>query len=158
MTEREEPPEKTDWSTDLQQDMGKFVFWLAYAVDRSFTREMSAHNLLPLEVYLLTIFQDMGDCTATQLTQLLPIDAARVSRLVNSLVEKGLVRRQRMQTDRRVIMLRLTPGGERLTSEIIPQMMECWARLTAGLSDEETRGLFSGGQRIIDNYREMTDA
>ena len=141
---------------DLPPDLGRFVAALAYAVERGIVREMASHALLPLDVHLLVICREMGECTATQLTQLLPVDAARISRLVNGLVEQGLVIRRRPPNDRRVVMLRLSPDGEALTAEISRRMREFYAGLTRGLTEEEMRAFTNAALRIIANHEAMS--
>ena len=143
---------------DLPPDLGRFVSALAYAVDRGIAREMSSHALLPLDVHLLVICREMGECTATQLAQLLPVDAARISRLVNGLVERGLIIRRRPPNDRRVVMLRLSPDGEELTAEISRRMQEFYAGLTRGLTEEEMQAFTAAALRIIANHEAMTNS
>ena len=133
-----------------------FVSNLAYAVDRGIAREMAPYDLAPLDVHLLTICRDMEECTATQLAQMLPVDAARISRLVNGLVEKGLLIRRRPRTDRRVVLLRLSEDGERLAAEVAQQLAECYAGLTAGLDQSEIDAFATAAMRIITNHRAMT--
>ena len=153
------PPEQTQRNPDpgagLQPDLGRFVSTLAQAVDRGITREMASHDLLPMDVHLLVICQDKGECTATELAQLLPVDAARISRLVNGLVERGLILRRRPRTDRRVVMLRLSPEGEMLTAEVSRRMQEFYAGLTRGLNEQELQAFADAALHIIANHEAM---
>ena len=153
------PPEQTqsdpDPGEDLQLNLGRFVSTLAQAVDRSIARTMASHDLLPMDVHLLVICQDKGECTATQLTQLLPVDAARISRLVNGLVERGLVIRRRPGNDRRIVLLRLSPEGKELTSEVSRRMQELHAGLTEGLTERELRAFADVALRMIANHEAM---
>ena len=141
---------------DMTPDLGRFVASLAHSVDRGIAREMTSHNLLPMDVHLLTICQEMGECTATQIAQLLPVDAARISRLVNGLVERGLLIRRRSRNDRRVVQLRLSPEGEELTTEVVQRMQEFYAELTRGMTDEELCAFSAAALRIIANHEAMT--
>ena len=141
-----------DPSAGSQSDIGRLVSNLAYDIDRGIAQEMAPHGLLPMEVHLLMICREMGECSATQLVQLLPVDAARVSRLVNTLVEKGLMRRRRLRNDRRVVMLRLSEAGEALTPEITQRLGELYARLTDGLSEQEVAAFSGAVLKIIANY------
>ena len=141
-----------DPSAGSQSDIGRLVSNLAYDIDRGIAQEMAPHGLLPMEVHLLMICREMGECSATQLVQLLPVDAARVSRLVNTLVEKGLMRRRRLRNDRRVVMLRLSEAGEALTPEITQRLGGLYARLTDGLSEQEVAAFSGAVLKIIANY------
>ena len=156
------PPEQAQRNPDpweeLPPDLGRFVSSLAHAVDRGIAREMASHSLLPLDVHLLVICQGMGECTATQLAQLLPVDAARISRLVNGLVERGLLLRRRPRNDRRVVLLRLTPEGEELTAEASRRLQEFYTGLTSGLTEAELQAFTDTALRIIANHDAMTNS
>ena len=144
-------------NTGLQFDVGRLVANLAYEIDRGIAQEMAPEGLLPLEVHLLMICNEMGECSATQLVQLLPVDAARISRLVNTLVEKGLMRRRRLRNDRRVVMLRLSEEGDALVPEIARRLDEVYGRLqvrlTEGMSEEEMGAFNSAVVRLVANLR-----
>lgn len=152
---QEQARRDADTGLELQPDLGRFVASLSQAVERGITREMSSHELLPLDVHLLLICQELEECTATQLVGLLPVDAARISRLVNGLVDRGLMLRRRPRSDRRVVILRLSPEGEELASEVRRRMETLYAGLTQGLSEGELRAFTSAAMRIIANYEAM---
>ena len=156
------PPEHTqgdpDPGADLQPDLGRFVSTLAQAVNRGIAREMAAHDLLPIDVHLLGVCRDKGECTATELAQLLPVEAARISRLVNNLVERGLILRRRPPNDRRVVMLRLSPEGVELTSEISRRMQELYAGLTQGITEWQLQVFSDAAFRMIGNLEAMADS
>lgn len=155
---RKKTQRNADADSELRPDLGRFVANLAQAVDRGTARAMASDGLLPLEVYLLLICRDMKECTATQLAGLLPVDAARISRLVNGLVDRGLVLRRRPRSDRRVVILRLSPQGEELTSEAARRMEELYAGLTQGLSEAELHTFAAAATRIIANYEAMSNS
>ncbi len=154
---QEETQRDFDAGLELRHDLGRFVASLAQVVERGIAREMASHELAPLDVHLLLICREMGECTATQLGRLLPVDAARISRLVNGLVERGLMLRRRPRDDRRVVILRLSTEGEELTSEVAWRMEELYAELTEGLRDAELRTFAAAAMRIIANYEAMTN-
>ena len=155
---QEQGQRDADTGLELRPDLGRFVANLSQAVERGITREMSSHELLPLDVHLLLICRDLEECTATQLVGLLPVDAARISRLVNGLVERGLLIRRRPPNDRRVVILRLSPEGEELASEVTRRMEALYAGLTQGPSDDELRAFTSAAVRIIANYEAMASS
>ena len=158
MALHEQPQSNPGAAADLPLDAGRFVSNLVYAVERGLARIFAPYDLHPLDVHLLMLVREMEQCTATQLAVLLPVDAARISRLVNALAEKDLLLRRRQRDDRRVIMLRLSPEGAELTAEIARRMQEYDAALTQGLSEQEVRAFFSAAQRIIDNCEQMANS
>ena len=159
MTAPPEPLQRdADMGAQLPSYLGRFVANLARAVDRGIARETAAYELLPLEAYLLMICREMGECTATQLVGQLPVDAARISRLVNGLVDRDLVIRRRPPDNRRTVMLRLSPEGEELADELGERMDELYVRLTEGLEEAELRAFAAAALRIIANYEAMANA
>ena len=114
------------------------------------------HDLTPLDVRLLTICRRMDECTATQLARMLPVDAGRISRVVNALVEKGLLRRRRQREDRRVVMLRLTPEGEEVIDDVTRNLRDYFARLTEGVGEDDLNAFAVVAHRIVANYEEIS--
>ena len=55
------------------------------------------------------------------------------------------------------MMLRLSPEGEELTSELSERMSAYYARLTEGFSEEEMRAFAATAHGIIANYEAMQE-
>ena len=147
-----------DLSSDLQPDLGRFVATLAQAVNRAIAREIAPYELLPIDVHILAICREKEECTATELARLLPVEAARISRLVNGLVERGLVLRRRPRHDRRVVLLRLTPEGEELAAEVSRRMQDLYAGLTQGITEHDLQAFAAAAFRVIGNHEAMTNS
>ncbi len=141
----------------LPADLEECVAGLANAVDKGMAREVAPHNLTSMEFSLLRHCLE-DECTATHLAQVLPVDGSRVSRLVTGLVEKGLLRRRRLRSDRRIVMLRLSDQGRELTSRIIENMKSYDAILTEGIDEAELRVFVSVSARIIANHDALQEA
>ena len=152
----DQPRRDPDAGPDSRSDMGSLVPDLAYAVERGITLLVAPYDLTPIDVRLLLICREMNECTATQLARLMPVDAGRISRVVNTLVEKGLLRRRRQRDDRRVVMLRLTPHGEEVVAGVAQSLREYFARLTDGLSEQQVDAFTAAAQRIVDNYEAIS--
>lgn len=97
----------------------------------------------------------MGECSATQLAEVLPVDPSRISRLVNGMVNMGLLRRRRTPTDRRIVMLRLTEKGNELTLHISERVNAYYAKLTEGIGEDEMREFVSTATKVLANYATM---
>ena len=95
---------------------------------------------------------EMGECTATDLAKVLPIDASRISRIVSRLVDMELLARRRLRSDRRIVMLQLSREGKDLTSALYGRIQEYEAKLTDGISEEEMRTLESITAKILANH------
>ena len=138
-------------------DLGAHVSDLANALQKGAEQAAEPHGLIPAEVMLLAACGRLEECTASQLAPLLPVDASRVSRLVNGLVERGLLRRRRIRSDRRLVMLRLSPEGHEVTTAVAANLDAYYARLVEGLSEGQMRAFAETAQAIAANFEEMRD-
>ncbi len=127
------------------------------AVVRGMEEQLSPFGLISMEFAILRAFLDQDEWTVTQLAELLPTDAPRISRLVTRLVEGGLLRRRRRTDDRRVVLLRLTALGAERTEELNRRVNEFEAGLVADLSAGEVETLLSVIDRIVANRAAMSD-
>ncbi len=136
---------------DLVPNLGSYVGDLFNMLDKSMALEVAPHGITGMEYSLLWHCLER-ECTATQLAQVLPVDAARISRIVTGLVDKGLLRRRRLRSDRRTVMLRSTEEGREVASHIFQKMQRYYAMVTEGICEEEIRVFVSVTARIIANH------
>jgi DNA-binding MarR family transcriptional regulator len=78
-----------------------------------------------------------GVTTAGDLSHNICHDAGSLTRLVDQLVERGFVTRERSESDRRVVTLALTPHGRKLVEAMAPKVMDFWNGLLAGFTHAE---------------------
>src|SRR5215469_10078987 len=95
--------------------------------------------------------------TAADLCRLNRYDTGAMTRILDRLEEKGLVRRERGREDRRVVFLRLAAPGRSL----LPRLMAVGARVVeahlAGFSGNEIEALKAYLHRMIDNGQSQGD-
>lgn len=140
-----------------KSDLGRNVARLANSVFKGIADEVATYGLSPFEVHLLMICLEMDESTATELARMLPIDASRISRLVNVLVERDLLVRRRLRQDRRIVKLRLSEEGGELAAEVAQRMEALYAELTKGLSQREIRQFATTALKIQANYEAMQE-
>lgn len=87
--------------------------------------------------------------TAGDLARNICHDAGSLTRLIDQLIERGLVARSRSQTDRRVVTLTLTPPGSTLVEGLAPRMMHLWNELLSGFSHGEIDTLIALLTRLV---------
>lgn len=99
---------------------------------------------------LKTVADGMGE-TAADLCRLLHYDTGSMTRLIDRLEAKGLVRRERSKNDRRVVTLRITSAGRAL----LPRLRDSAARVVqsmlTGFSATEVKDLRQFLDRMIEN-------
>jgi DNA-binding MarR family transcriptional regulator len=87
---------------------------LQRAMERGANEALRPLGLTGAQADALTVLRQAGPISLKQLGELLIAEAGHPSRLVDRLVEAGLVERQPSEDDRRRIVLSLTPAGRRL--------------------------------------------
>jgi DNA-binding MarR family transcriptional regulator len=117
--------------------------------------ELDPHGLTPLEFNLLRTCMEREECTATELAEELPVDASRISRIVTVLVDKDLLVRRRLRSDRRMVMLRLSDEGKELTSMLLERIQAYDAKLTQNISPEEMKVFAEAAAKIIANHADQ---
>jgi DNA-binding MarR family transcriptional regulator len=90
--------------------------YLILAVQREGSRRLAARlragGLTPAQAEVLDVLRDHAPLSLAELGRLLVCEAGSPSRLVDALVQRGLVTRTPSPHDRRLVSLALTPAGE----------------------------------------------
>ena len=139
------------WEASPPPELAEWVVQLVNAVVKGVERQITPSGLISMEFAVLKSFMEKNEWTVTQLADVLPADAPRISRLVTKLVERGLLRRRRRTDDRRVVLLRLTKQGTDLTEELCKRVHQHEAKLLAGVSAEEMDLVRSVTAKILAN-------
>ena len=142
----------------LPTDLGTCAITLVKAASKGVDEIVAPFDLSSLHFAVLRRFLHRDRWTSTELLQLIPVGAPRMSRLVAKLVDDRLLRRRRLRNDRRVVVLSLTNEGRELTNEIDKRMREFEEDLTEGVSEDELAAFFRVTQRILLNEAARTQA
>lgn len=122
----------------------------AFAVlDRDQTEEVAAFGLSPLQFNILTALQRARHPIAMgALAELLVVQPTNLSGNISALSDKGLVRRELNDNDRRSLLAVLTPAGEAMLQKILPAHWERLELLMADLSRRQRLTLISLLKRL----------
>lgn len=114
-------------------------------------RQLAAHDLTHaqwLPIYKLS--KSPGQTLADMARELM-IDPGTLTRAVDKLEHKGLVRRLRSTADRRIVQLELTPEGQRMAAVVPPVLSRVLNAHLAGFSHDDWRQLVQLLQRMHAN-------
>ena len=153
MTQRDTPAARRDAALDqagMQHLMGYRLTLAELASRRVFQRHVGTpFQLRPVEFTVLVLLLDNPNATPKQLAQTLGASPPNVTVLIDRLVERGLLQRQRSDTDGRAMNLRLTDKGLDLArrAQRVSQTME--SSLLAPLSAAERAMLGELLQKLV---------
>jgi DNA-binding MarR family transcriptional regulator len=105
-------------------------------------------DLSPVQCHVLHLLEPEQPLPMGRLAQTLGCDASNVTGLVDRLEARGLVERQPSGGDRRVKVLRLTPSGCRIRTQLLSRMTTRSCRLSQ-LSPAERRSLVRILERLV---------
>jgi DNA-binding MarR family transcriptional regulator len=89
--------------------------------------------------------------TPAELSRILDYDPGAMTRLIDRLEKKDIVRRTRSTDDRRSVSLELTERGRALFPEIMPLIVGVYNELLTGFSKEEADKLEGFLIRMLEN-------
>lgn len=127
--------------------MRRITLATAAAVDRRLESTGLTHAQW---VPLLKLHQGAAS-TPAELARVCHLDAGAMTRTLDRLEAKGLVRRERSDQDRRAVNLALTALGQETAREIPPILSEVQNAQLRGFSREEFETLKGLLQRVLDN-------
>ena len=119
--------------------------------------ELAHFGLSSMQFAVLKHLSEGTARTAADLCRVMFHDTGAMTRLLDRLEHKGLVRRERCREDRRVVFLRVAPNGRAL----LPRLMAVATRVIdahlAGFSATEIETLKAYLGRMIENGRTQGD-
>jgi DNA-binding MarR family transcriptional regulator len=99
----------------------------------------------------LAVIRRTGACAMSELAHLSSVDRTTLTRIVDQLVEDGLVERTVSSTDRRSVLLSLTPAGLKLGEAGSHINRTFCRRALKGVPPEQLAAALRTVQTIIDN-------
>jgi DNA-binding MarR family transcriptional regulator len=107
------------------------------------------------EWHLLAMLVEDGAMSPTELGRRAQMESARASRLVTSLLGKGLVLRTELDADRRRATLEATDVARDLYKELFPLLVGINAELISGLSEDELATFERCMEKLLLRAREL---
>lgn len=95
--------------------------------------------------------------TLAELSRELQIDPGALTRTLDRLESKGLCKRERSVSDRRVVNLALTPEGREASAHVPEVLADVHNHLLAGFTHEEWQTLMFLLRRVLANAEAMRD-
>jgi DNA-binding MarR family transcriptional regulator len=142
--------------TDPGSEAWSLMHWLMVSNKQRLMATAQEFELAPQQMFAVRMLGG-GPRKMSDLAQVLFCDNSNVTGIVDRLEERGLVRREAAQGDRRVKLLVLTDEGERLRVEITKRMAEPPPAI-ASLSEKDQKALRDILKRALERYSEPDGA
>jgi len=117
--------------------VGYLMHQVVLSMRRQIEQAMVAHDLTAAQWLPLWKLKRDGPCTSQELARNIDMDAGALTRLVDRLVAKGLIQRERSQADRRVVRLSLSADGEAVAARVPQVLAQVNATYLQGTSERE---------------------
>jgi DNA-binding MarR family transcriptional regulator len=136
----------------LLLDSGRLVQQVARELSTALDRQLAPFDLTAQQAALL-LRAARQETSPSQLKALLGTDTAGMTRLLDRLEAKGLLKRRRHPDDRRSIVIELTDATRALIPRVAPIFKRVNGQLLAGFTEPEVAQLTTTLQRMLDNLR-----
>ncbi len=129
------------------------------AVRRLRGRETRRHGseLSDAQYGLLFGLRDLEALSSSELAFAADLSPATATEMLDGLVASGLVRRERSERDRRVVLISLTEHGHRLIEERHARFEPRWRAALSEFSDDELRTAAAVLDRMRDMFEELRE-
>lgn len=121
-------------------------------------RRLAPYQLAPEQNLIMLTLWDTEGMTPNELSERLNKDKAGITRMIDSLVHKGFVRRDTDRKDARSFRLFLTEAGRELGQRVIPVVDDISSVLLSGITEEETAALAGIFAKIGRNLIEINES
>jgi len=136
---------------DINESIGYLLKQLRSAIERAVDDEMEEHDLTGVQWGpLLMIDQGLGS-TAAEIARIGCVDTGAVTRMLDRLEAKGLVRRSKCPKDGRVVQLELTDEGQRLCRLIPFGLARVLNSMLRGFTEAELETFKTLTRRMLAN-------
>ena len=134
----------TSHAEQLEMLLAKVMRMLAMHGDASSGDPGGASALTNAEGVVLLEMVTTGEATQQELASRLGLDKSRVSRLCAALERKGMLARQRDESNRRSLRLAVTPSGRSAADRLRRAWRKRHEDMLAAMSPDERRALLLG--------------
>jgi len=133
------------------QGIGAYIGRARRTIVEAIDRKLAPLDISHAQWIVVMLLGDGAASTAAELCKILIYDPGAMTRLLDRLEKKGVLRRARAKGDRRTVRLQLTAAGKRLYPRILEALVEVFNRLLRGYSKGEVCQLEDLLKRIVAN-------
>jgi len=131
--------------------VGAFIGRARRTIVEAINQKLAPLDISHAQWVVVMLLGDGAAATAAELCKILIYDPGAMTRLLDRLEKKGVLRRVRVKDDRRTVRLQLTAAGRRLYPRILEALVQEFNRLLRGFSKSEVHQLEDLLKRMVAN-------
>ncbi len=130
--------------------VGPLINRVRLALLEALDRALAPHNVTSAQYVILSMLASGAD-SASQICRGISYDAGAMTRMIDRLEQRGLLKRVRVTDDRRTVKLQLTDEAKALYPKMRASAMEVMNGLLRGFTKAEARQLEDFLKRMLEN-------
>jgi DNA-binding MarR family transcriptional regulator len=138
---------------DDRRDLAAMLVPLARALVAREEPALQAHDISMWGYIVLTALAEQPVRTQAALAQAINADKSRIIGVLDDLQQRGLIKRQPDAADRRVHLLSLTPGGDRLRQSVEAAIRRSEEEVLATLPAGDREAFLRSLKSLYEGYR-----
>lgn len=150
-TDDEKPHYRGDMRCVSPDNTGFMIKMVHLSMTRALDQEMDTLDLTAMQWRPIVLVYKGAADTPAELARLTGVDTGAMTRTLDRLEAKGLLRRTRSSEDRRVIKIELTESGKEKGRQIPPYVAKVLNQHLRGFSSEEVAQLRHLLRRMLAN-------
>jgi MarR family transcriptional regulator, transcriptional regulator for hemolysin len=140
----------------LKDSIGYRMNLVSTTLKSNFTKALKSECGIAAEQFAtLKIIKEDSDVTQTRIAELLAKDKTTVGRSIESLLKKGLLAREDVESDRRANRIFLTQKAEQILESAIPIAQNFNESIKSKFSKEEIENFFKVLDTILEESQNM---
>lgn len=133
------------------QGIGAYIGRARRTIVEAIDQELAPLGISHAQWIVVMLLGDGAASTAAELCKILIYDPGAMTRLVDRLEKKGVLRRLRSRDDRRAVRLELTAEGKKLYPRILQALVQVFNHLLRGFGKKEVQQLEQLLKRMVGN-------
>lgn len=128
---------------NLEDHLGYWLRCLSNFVSQSFAEKLEKRSVTVAQWVVLRTLYDKEDMTLNEIAQKVGVDKSAMSRMIERLLDHGLVMREGAESDKRFLRISLTKEARELIPELASLADDNDEEFFKALSDKEREGLLN---------------
>ena len=129
-----------------------------YTESRRLTKHLAREfGLTGPQLTVIKILEQLGDLSLSSLSSRIKAQNSTVTGIIDRMEREGLVKRERSEADRRIVLIRLSDKGRKLAASIEVEPMEIFRAALGSLPREDIEDLFRILGSVQNRVREAVD-